>query len=95
MVKIQAVIIYKHFHFIKTSRKELQLYYIIYVALSLLPRLGRSPGEGYGNPLQYSCLGRGAWRATQPGVTQSRTEATEHAHHLLLRSLYMLSAPME
>ena len=30
-----------------------------------IPRLGRSPGEGNGNPLQYSCLenpmGRGAW----------------------------------
>ena len=34
---------------------------------------GRSPGEGNGNPLQYSCLGnpmdRGAWWATVPGVT--------------------------
>ena len=34
--------------------------------------LGRSPGEGNGNPLQYSCLekpmGRGAWRATVHGV---------------------------
>ena len=33
-----------------------------------IPGLGRSPGEGNGNPLQYSCLGnpmdRGAWRAT-------------------------------
>ena len=35
----------------------------------LIPGLGRSPGEGNGNLLQYSCLGnpmdRGAWRATQ------------------------------
>ena len=35
---------------------------------------GRSPGEGNGNPLQYSCLegpmDRGAWWATVPGVTQ-------------------------
>ena len=33
----------------------------------LIPGSGRSPGEGYGNPLQYSCLenpmDRGAWRA--------------------------------
>ena len=33
-----------------------------------IPGLGRSPGEGNGNPLQYSCLGnptdRGAWWAT-------------------------------
>ena len=36
--------------------------------LGLIPESGRSPGEGHGNPLQYSCLGksmgRGAWRAT-------------------------------
>ena len=35
--------------------------------VGLIPGLGRSPGEGNGNPLQYSCLGntmdRGAWRA--------------------------------
>ena len=39
--------------------------------------LGRSPGGGNGNPLQYSRLGnpmdRGAWRATVYGVTMSRT----------------------
>ena len=36
--------------------------------LGLIPELGRSPGEGNDNPLQYSCLGhptdRGAWQAT-------------------------------
>ena len=36
--------------------------------LGLILGLGRSPGEGHGNPLQYSCLenpmDRGAWRAT-------------------------------
>ena len=41
----------------------------------LIPGLGRSPGEGNGNPLQYFCLGnpmdRGAWRATVPGVAKS------------------------
>ena len=50
----------------------------------LIPGLGRFPGEGYGNLLQYSCLenpmGRGAWRATVHGVTElNTTEATEHA----------------
>ena len=39
-------------------------------------RSGRSPGEGNGNPLQYSCLeysmDRGAWWATAHGVTKSR-----------------------
>ena len=38
----------------------------------LIPRSGRSPGEGNANPLQYSCLenltDRGAWRATVHGV---------------------------
>ena len=39
-----------------------------------VPGLGRSPGEGNSNPLQYSCLGnpmdRGAWRATVHRVTK-------------------------
>ena len=39
-----------------------------------IPGSRRSPGEGNGNPLQYSCLGnlmgRGAWRATVHGVTK-------------------------
>ena len=39
-----------------------------------IPGLGRSPGEGNGNPLQYSYLGnsmdRGAWQATVHGVTK-------------------------
>ena len=39
--------------------------------------LRRFPGEGHGNPLQYSCLGhlmdRGAWRATLDGIAQSWT----------------------
>ena len=45
--------------------------------LGLLPGLGRSPGDGHGNPLQYSCLenphGRGAWWATVHGVAKSQT----------------------
>ena len=51
---------------------------------SLIPGLGRSPGRGHGNLLQYSCLenpmDRGAWWATDHGVTKSWTgQATEHA----------------
>ena len=42
-----------------------------------IPGLRRSPGEGNGNPLQYSCLenpmDRGAWWATVQGVTKSQT----------------------
>ena len=40
-------------------------------------RLGRFPGEGNGNPLQYSCLenpmDRGAWQATVHGVAKCQT----------------------
>ena len=44
----------------------------------LIPGLGRSPGKGNGNPLQYSCLenpmDRGAWQAIVHGVAKSRTQ---------------------
>ena len=44
--------------------------------LDLIPGLGRSPGEGNGNPLQYSCLenrmNRGAWQATAHRVARVR-----------------------
>ena len=48
-----------------------------------IPGSGRSPGEGHGNPLQYSCrenpMDRGASWATVHGVAESDTpEATEH-----------------
>ena len=42
-----------------------------------IPGLGRSPGGGNGNPLQYSCLenpmDRGAWQATVHGIAKSQT----------------------
>ena len=39
---------------------------------SLIPRSGRSPGGGYGNPLQYSFLGNPMnWRVTVHGVAKS------------------------
>ena len=49
----------------------------------LIPGLGRSLGEGNGNPLQYSCLGnpmdRGVWQATVHGIARvNTTEVTEH-----------------
>ena len=44
----------------------------------LVPGLGRSPGQGNGNSLQYSCLGnsmdRGAWGATVHETTMSQTQ---------------------
>ena len=48
-----------------------------------VPGLGRSPGEGNGNPLQYSCwenpMDRGAWWAPVHGVAKSRTQMSMHA----------------
>ena len=48
----------------------------------LIPRLGRSPEVGNGNPLQYSCLensmAREAWWSTVHGVTE--LDVTEHTH---------------
>ena len=47
-----------------------------------IPVLGKSPGEGNGNPLQYSCLenpmDRGAWWATVHGVTKSQTQLSDY-----------------
>ena len=49
-----------------------------------IPGLGRSPGEGNGNPLQYSCLenpmDREAWRATVHRVARSRTRLSDFTH---------------
>ena len=49
--------------------------------LGLIPGSGRSPGEGNGNPLQYSCLENpmdgGAWWATVHGVAKSRTQLSD------------------
>ena len=46
--------------------------------LSLIPGWGRSPVEGNGNPLQYSCLenstDRGPWWAAVHAVTKSQTQ---------------------
>ena len=46
-----------------------------------IPGLGRSPGGGHGNPLQYSCLenpmDRGAWWATVHLVAKSWTQLTQ------------------
>ena len=54
-----------------------------------IPGLGRSPGEGKDNPLQYSCLGnpmdKGTWRATVHGVTQIRHDLMTKPPQLLLR----------
>ena len=49
--------------------------------LGSIPESGRSPGEGNGNPFQYSCLenpmDREAWQATVHGVAKSRTRLSD------------------
>ena len=56
-----------------------------------IPGLGRSPGEGNGNPLQYSCLenpmDRGAWPATVHGVTKSQTRLSKFTSLLHFKAL--------
>ena len=59
----------------------------------LIPGSGRSPGEGNGSTLQYSCLGnpmdRGAWQATIHGVTKEpdMTERLSMHTHIVTRAL--------
>ena len=52
--------------------------------LGLIPGSGRSPGEGDGNPLQYSCLENsldgGAWWAAVHGVTKSRSQLSDFTY---------------
>ena len=52
---------------------------------SWIPGLGRSPGGGHSNPLQYSCLeklmDRGAWWATVHRVAKSRTRVKRLSKH--------------
>ena len=57
--------------------------------VGLTPGLGRCPGGGHGNPLQYSCLvnpvDRGAWWATFHRVAKSRTWLRRFNMHAHLR----------
>ena len=65
----------------------------------LIPGLGRFPGGGNGNPLQYSCvensMDRGAWRVTVHGVTKSQTRLGNQVHqiHKHLNALTHLNLP--
>ena len=59
--------------------------------LGLIPGSGRSPGEGNGNPLQYSCLENpmdgGAWQAKVHGFTKSQTQLSDFVFRFFYPSL--------
>ena len=58
--------------------------------VGLIPGLGRSPGGGHGNPLQYFCLenprDRGAWQATVHGVAKSQTRLKQINSHTVFNN---------
>ena len=60
----------------------------------LIPGLGRSPGGGNDNPLQYSCLGhsmdKGAWQAIVPVVTRVGQDLGTKQQQQLQNMLYAL-----
>ena len=57
--------------------------------------LGRPPGEGNGNPLQYSCLenamDRGTWQATVHWVEKSQKRLNQLSTHAVIHYLVLLS----
>ena len=64
--------------------------------LDSIPGSGRSPGEGNGNPLQYSCLENpmdgGAWCATVHGVAKSRTQLSNFTSlHMEFKKMVMMT----
>ena len=65
--------------------------------VGLIPGLGRSPGGGHGNPLQYPCLenpmDREAWRAIVHRVAQSWTQVKRLSTHSCMRARETGEAP--
>ena len=64
--------------------------------ISSIPGSGRSPGEGHGNSLQYSCLenpvDRGAWWAIVHGVAKNQTQLKRlsmHVHKIALGRMFI------
>ena len=60
--------------------------------LGSIPGLERSPGEGNGNPVQYSCLenpmDRGAWWAILHGVAENQTRLSDCTVYFYVYSMY-------
>ena len=63
--------------------------------LCSIPGLGRSPGGGNGNPLQYSCpknsMDRGTWQAIVHGVAKSWIRLSELSLHFIVNFLLCLT----
>ena len=59
----------------------------------MIPVLGRSPGGGHGNPLQYSCLenpmDRGAWRATVHEVAKNWTQLKQFSTYTCMWAIWL------
>ena len=55
--------------------------------MDLIPASGTCPGEGHGNPLQYSWLensmDRGAWQATVYGIAKSQTQLSDEHFYFI------------
>ena len=64
----------------------------------LIPGLGRSPGEGNSNLLQYSCLenpmDRGAWLTTVNRVTKSLIQLSTQERHCKITKMVLVRSPM-
>ena len=73
------------FHTLMVCNTVLSYFLLV---LLLFTGLGRSPGGGNGNPLQYSCLknsmDRGAWWATVHGVSKMTEQRSAHTHYILI-----------
>ena len=58
-----------------------------------IPGLGRSPGGGHGNPIQYSCLenptNRRPWQTTVHRVTKSRTQLKRLSTHAQVARVFL------
>ena len=66
--------------------------------MSSIPGLGRSPGRGHGNSLQYLCLenpmDRGVWQAVVHRAAQSWTQLKQPGMHACVRNIHTLSVQL-